>query len=170
MSAFRIRHLEPRDAADLQDLASDPSVYGNTLQLPFPSAATMAARMDKLLCDGRYQLVCETAEGRVVGSAGLWRLSESRLDHIAGFGINVHRDWQGRGVGKLLTAALLDLADNCLGLERIELMVYADNLRAQALYRRFGFVEEARLRAHSFRAGAYHDTLLMGRLRHDVRG
>ncbi|OQS11795.1 hypothetical protein B0T37_03605 [Chromobacterium violaceum] len=164
MSAFRIRHLEPDDAGDLRELAADASVYGNTLQLPFPSSATMASRMDKLLCAGRYQLVCETVDGKVVGSAGLWRFDEQRLAHIAGLGINVHRDWQGRGVGKLLMAALLDLADNWIGLQRIELMVYPDNLPAQALYRRFGFVEEARMRAHSFRDGAYHDVLLMGRL------
>lgn len=168
MSAFRIRHLEPRDAADLQELASDPSVYGNTLQLPFPSSATMAARMGKLLCAGRYQLVCEAADGKVVGSAGLWRVGAPGSGHVAGFGINVHRDWQGRGVGKLLTAALLDWADNWLDLTRIELTVYADNLRAQALYRHFGFVEEARMRAHSLRNGAYCDVLAMGRLRHGV--
>ena len=165
MSELRIRHLEPGDAADVQELASDPSVYGNTLQLPFPSSATMASRMDKLLCAGRYQLVCENAAGKVVGSAGLWRLDEARLEHIAGFGINVHRDWQRRGVGTLLMAATLDLADSWIGFERIELTVYPDNQAALALYRKFGFVEEARMRAHSFRNGAYHDALLMGRLR-----
>ncbi|KUM04037.1 GNAT family N-acetyltransferase [Chromobacterium subtsugae] len=167
MSELRIRHLEPADAADLQELASDPSVYGNTLQLPFPSSATMASRMGKLLCAGRYQLVCQNAAGKVVGSAGLWRLDEARLEHIAGLGINVHRDWQRRGVGTLLMAAMLDLADSWIGFERIELTVYPDNQAAQALYRKFGFVEEARMRAHSFRNGAYHDALLMGRLRPD---
>ncbi|AXE36937.1 GNAT family N-acetyltransferase [Chromobacterium phragmitis] len=165
VSEFSIRHLEAGDAADLCELASGASVYGNTLQLPFPSSATMAARMDKMLAAGRCQLVCENAAGKVIGSGGLWWFDEARLAHAAGFGINVHRDWQGRGVGKLLTAALMDGADGWLGLERIELTAYPDNRPALALYRRFGFVEEARLRAHSLRDGAYRDVLLMGRLR-----
>ncbi|AUH49919.1 GNAT family N-acetyltransferase [Chromobacterium sp. ATCC 53434] len=165
MSEFRIRHLEPDDAADLSELAADASVYGNTLQLPYPSAGAMAARVARQLGAGRYQLVCEAADGRVVASAGLWRFEEARLGHIGGLGINVHRDWQGRGAGKLLMAALLDLADNWIGLERLELTVYPDNAAALALYRRFGFVEEARLRAHSLRGGVYRDVLLLGRLR-----
>ncbi|MCD4486217.1 GNAT family N-acetyltransferase [Chromobacterium vaccinii] len=167
MSEFRIRHLEPGDAADLGELYADASVYGNTLQLPYPSEWKLGARMDGLLRAGRYQLACEAEGGKVVGSAGLWRFDDERLSHIAGLGIVVHRGWQGRGVGKLLMAALLDLADNWIGFERVELTVYPDNLAAQALYRRFGFVEEGRLRAHSFRNGAYHDALLMGRLRGD---
>ncbi|WP_434633428.1 GNAT family N-acetyltransferase [Chromobacterium sp. CV08] len=166
MNPFRIRHLEPDDAADLRELAADPSVYGNTLQLPYPSAGAMAARVARQLGAGRHQLVCE-ADGKVVGSAALWRFDEARLAHIGGLGINVHRDWQRRGAGRLLMAALLDLADNWIGLRRMELTVYPDNAAALALYRRFGFVEEARLRAHSLRDGAYRDVLLMGRLRGD---
>jgi putative acetyltransferase len=45
--------------------------------------------------------------------------------------------------------ALCDYADRWLGLLRLELGVYTDNLRAQALYRRFGFVEEGVQRAYA---------------------
>jgi putative acetyltransferase len=164
MSDYRIRHLEPEDAAALRELTADESVYGNTLQLPNPSLQMLERRFHRLLRPGRYQLICESASGEVLGHAGLWRFDEERLGHIGGLGIVVRRDWQGRGVGSALMAALTDLADNWLGLRRIELVVYADNLHAQALYRKFGFVEEARMRAHSLRGGAYHDSLLMGRL------
>ena len=35
--------------------------------------------------------------------------------------------WQGMGVGTALMRAALDLADNWLGLRRVELTIYADN-------------------------------------------
>ena len=43
---------------------------------------------------------------------------------------------------------LLDWADNWAGLLRVELGVYADNERAIALYRKFGFELEGCQRAH----------------------
>ncbi|OHX13035.1 GNAT family N-acetyltransferase [Chromobacterium sphagni] len=165
MSDYRIRHLEAADAAALSELMRDDSVYGNTLQLPHLSQQSLERNIHHLLRPGRWQLICESASGEVLGHAGLWRLDEPRLGHIAGLGIIVGRNWQGRGVGSALMAALMDLADNWLGLARIELTVYADNLQAQALYRKFGFVEEVRMKAHSLRNGVYEDSVLMGRLR-----
>ncbi|VEB44801.1 putative acetyltransferase YhhY [Chromobacterium violaceum] len=62
-------------------------------------------------------------------------------------------------------AAALEQADGWLGLRRIELTVFADNARAQGLYRKFGFVEEARMRAYALRDGVYQDVLAMARLK-----
>ena len=47
---------------------------------------------------------------------------------------------------------------------RIELEVYADNLRAQTLYQRFGFVQEGLHRCDALRDGEYVDSLSMARL------
>jgi putative acetyltransferase len=76
----------------------------------------------------------------------------------------VRDDWQGKGVGSALVRAELDLADNWLGLRRLELHVHADNARAIALYRRFGFEVEGTHRAYSLRDGVYVDSLSMARL------
>lgn len=59
--------------------------------------------------------------------------------------------------------SLCDYADRWLGLTRIELTVYTDNQRAQALYRRFGFVEEGVHRGFALRDGVYVDALSMAR-------
>ena len=76
------------------------------------------------------------------------------------------RRWfAGLGAADTLLAALIDTADNWLDIRRLELTVYADNAPAIRLYEGFGFVLEGRMRAHSYRAGAYVDTLLMARLR-----
>jgi L-phenylalanine/L-methionine N-acetyltransferase len=47
---------------------------------------------------------------------------------------------------------------------RLELDVFADNQRAIALYRKFGFVHEGTHQAYALRDGAYVDSLSMARL------
>lgn len=86
----------------------------------------------------------------------------------------VREDWQGRGVGTALMRAAIDLAERWLQLRRLELTVYPDNEPAIRLYRKFGFVEEGRMRGYAFRDGgyafrdgAYADAILMARLRPD---
>ena len=79
--------------------------------------------------------------------------------------MGVHDRFQGRGVGSALMAAMTDLADNWLGLHRIELTVYADNAPAVHLYEKFGFALEGTLRDFAYRNGAYVDAYAMARLR-----
>ncbi len=103
-------------------------------------------------------------EGKVVGSLGLERF-EGRRAHAATFGMAVHDDFTGRGVGTVLMQAMIDQADRWLGLTRLELTVWSDNDRAIALYERFGFEREGVLRAYAWRDGACVDALAMARLR-----
>jgi putative acetyltransferase len=77
----------------------------------------------------------------------------------------VHVDYQGMGIGSALMEAAMDLADNWLGLTRLQLEVYPDNPPAIALYRKFGFETEGLFRALAYRDGHYVDALVMGRLR-----
>ena len=73
--------------------------------------------------------------------------------------------WQGQGVGTRLLSAVLDVADNWMGLHRVELTVYADNQPALALYRRHGFEVEGHLRDYALRDGVFTDACSMARLR-----
>src|SRR5919197_1174122 len=79
-----------------------------------------------------HRLVAEL-DGRVVGLSGLHRGTGKRR-HSAAIGLGVHDEFQGRGIGRRLLEALLDLADNQLGLARVELEVMADNTHAIRLY------------------------------------
>jgi L-phenylalanine/L-methionine N-acetyltransferase len=105
-----------------------------------------------------------TVAGELVGNLGLTRFTRPRRAHVGEIGMGVRDDWQGKGVGSALLEAALDLADNWLGLRRIELHVHADNERAIALYRRFGFEPEGTHRAYAIRNGVYVDSLSMARL------
>lgn len=61
-------------------------------------------------------------------------------------------------------AAIVELADNWLGLRRIELTVWTDNARAIHLYEKFGFQHEGTHHQYARRAGELVDAHFMARL------
>lgn len=164
VKAILVRPLEPSDAADLQRLATARDVMHGTLQMPSRSRANVEKRYADVSDPGRHNYVAEI-DKRVVGMAGLMINAATRTRHSAELYIMVHDDFQGRGVGKALMQAIVELADDFIGLVRIQLEVNTDNARAIALYERFGFVREGRLRANVLRSGVLIDSYVMGRVR-----
>jgi putative acetyltransferase len=161
-----VRRACVADAPAFARSMSHPEVYPHLLQLPYADADQWRARLTELCAPGKADVILVAeAQGEVVGSAGLHPGGQSpRRRHAMMLGIHVEPAWQRRGVGGLLMRSLCELADGWLGLLRMELTVYADNHRAQALYRRFGFVEEGVHRAYALRDGTYVDALAMARL------
>jgi putative acetyltransferase len=165
-AALHVRRARVADAEAFARTLSHPEVYPHVLQLPYGDADQWRARLLETCALGKDDvvLVAET-DGQVVGIAGLHPVGKSpRRRHAMELGIHVDPAWQRRGVGSLLMQSLCDLADRWLGLLRLELCVYKDNHRAQALYRHFGFVEEGVYRAYAMRDGDYVDALAMARL------
>ena len=158
-----IRAAEPDDADDLAILFNCPGVVAGTLQLPFSSVEQRRERLAEPP-RGTHDLVA-VVDGRVVGMLGLHLELSARRRHAANFGMAVHDDFQGQGIGSALLQAMLDLADNWLGLRRVELFVYTDNQAAVHLYEKFGFQLEGTARGYGLRAGEYVDAFMMARLR-----
>lgn len=150
------------DVEALSRIYSGRSAYSQTLQLPFQSLEVWRKRL--MSNDDTQHSLVATVSGEVVGNLGLTRLTRPRRAHVGEIGMAVREDWQGKGVGAALMQAALELADNWLGLRRLELNVHADNARAIALYRKFGFEVEGTHRAYSVRNGVYVDSLSMARL------
>lgn len=157
-----VRAACAEDVPALCEMANEPGYRYGTLRPPFQTLEFTRHWFDGL--GGNDVLVVAELDGRVVGSAGLHRQT-GRRSHAGLIGMGVRDGWQRRGIGTALLRALVDCADNWLDIRRLELTVYADNAPAIALYERFGFELEGRMRAHSFRAGSYVDTLQMARLR-----
>lgn len=166
MTGLVIRRVEPADAEAIARMMGDPSVYPGLMQVPFPSVAAWAERLKTPPSDGSVDLfLIAERGGQAVGSAGLHpAATRLRRRHVAMLGISVVGPAQGQGVGSALMQALLDYADRWAGVTRVELQVYADNTRAIALYRKFGFVHEGTHRAYALRDGVYVDSLSMARL------
>ena len=162
---MQVRKARVADAECFARMMADPGVYPQLLQMPYGDADLWRQRLTEMCAAGKGDLLLVVeVGGQVAGSAGLHSTSASpRRRHAMGLGIQVQPRWQGRGVGALLMQSLCDYADRWLGLTRIELTVYTDNQRAQALYRRFGFVEEGVHRGYALRDGVFVDALSMAR-------
>ena len=106
----------------------------------------------------------ENGESKIVGTITLHVSENSRLRHSGSIGIMVHKEYQGRGIGKKLMATIIDLSDNWLMLKRLELGVFIDNTRALNLYKSFGFEIEGTKKCAAIRNGKYVDEYIMGRI------
>ena len=158
-SHFVIRAVRPDDIAAIADLRRQPQVMRYTPAMPSDRPVDYFARWGK----DDHVLVAEL-DGRVVGYGNI-SVRDGKRRHSAWLGIAVHDEFAGRGAGQLLMKALLELADQWIGLIRVDLEANADNERAIAMYRRFGFVEEGRQKKAYFTDGAYVDNVIMARVR-----
>ena len=163
-AAVTVRGLEERDHQAVHDILASDAVIEGTMRVPYSPLRSTTSRLEPK--DGVHLLVAEL-EGRVVGFAELIRPpSQPRHAHVAELNmVCTHPDFGGRGVGRALTEAVIDLADNWLNLRRLGLIVFADNPRAIGLYEKLGFEHEGVMREFGFKRGQYLDAVVMGRLR-----
>jgi len=157
-----VRPLRPGDAEAFHALQNGPAVMRGHAYAPYRTLDETRQQLEKLVPSTVYigAWIGET----LIGQVGL-DPQKTRRSHVGQIGISVRDGWQRRGIGRHLLAQVLDLADNWLGLRRLELHVFADNEAAIALYRQCGFEVEARFRGSVLREGVLVDSFLMGRLR-----
>lgn len=158
-----IRHSEPEDYGAVHLVYSSPNAMAGTLELPFSSEQAWREKLSRRQDDNVTLVAC--VGGEIVGHLALVPYTNPRTRHSGHFGIAVRDDWRGKGVGTELMRAALDLADNWLGLTRLDLRVYVDNASAIALYERFGFEREGTHRRFALRNGEYVDAHVMARLK-----
>ncbi len=133
MHPIKIRHSESKDANAIRDIFSGKHAYSGTLQLPYPLLSFWESRYETTP-PGIYRLVAEI-NGELVGHIHFEVCQNPRRKHVASFGMAVKDSCCGKGVGSKLLAAIIDLAENWLNIERIELTVYTDNEAAIGLYK-----------------------------------
>lgn len=110
--------------------------------------------------DVQQSFVAVDAEGMIIGNLGI----ELHGYGVAELGMMVSSEWRGRGVGSALLTAAIDWARS-IGAHKVALQHWPTNERAAALYEKFGFVEEGRLRRHyRRRSGEVWDAVVRGLL------
>ncbi|HIY66911.1 MAG TPA: GNAT family N-acetyltransferase [Candidatus Agrococcus pullicola] len=102
------------------------------------------------------------AEDELVGHITLWGITPR--ERIGTLAIIIGPDHVGQGYGPEATNLMIDYGFLELGLNKIELQVWAFNDRAIRAYERSGFVREGVRRAATFHDGRFHDQVLMGML------
>ena len=134
----------------------------------FPSSRTDEARwldQQTSYTRGEYQFAIELLEtGEMIGRCGLIRVDWK--NRWAELGIMIGpREYRGRGYG---TDALQTLCRFCfdeMNLHKLKMSVIDFNGQALGCYEKCGFSREGVLRGEVFREGAYHDVIVMGRIK-----
>ena len=161
-----LRSAAPSDAAAMIEFLrmSNGQTY---FMMRYPEEITLTEDEEKtILKNWEVQpnklLLLALIDGKIVGSCGITPVAEHlKTKHRGQFGISVIQDYWGLGIGSLLLQEILSFAKKN-GIEQVELGVYSDNLRAQKLYERFGFIEWGRLpNAYKLKDGSYRDGINM---------
>ena len=159
MAEVEVRPATEADVEAALDVFLEVVAEGRWLGTEAPvDRAERAERWRASLADPHRVMLVAVDDGRVVGHLGL----EMAGYGVASLGMAVAPASRGRGVGSALLAEAVATARR-LGAHKVALQVWPHNAAALALYRRFGFAEEGRLRRHYPRAnGELWDAVVMG--------
>jgi len=160
---MRIEQLDPEQterflAYRTAALSADPGSF--RFAVSDDMAVGVEAWRTRLSTD-HVVVVCK--DGQWVGVGRVMRLTGTKLAHKGLiWGMHVVPQERGSGAAKLIMTALIDHTRGRM--RQLQLTVMADNARAIAFYRRFGFEQYGSELASVSRNGGYADELLMWRL------
>ncbi|HCW52622.1 MAG TPA: GNAT family N-acetyltransferase [Clostridium sp.] len=110
-------------------------------------------------------MIAAFIDGELAGNAGLTCVRNlKKINHRAEFGISIKQKFWNKGIGNILISHIIDEAKE-MGYEQIELGVYSDNKKAQALYKKYGFEVWGSIKnAYKLKDGTYSDEIIMGKI------
>jgi RimJ/RimL family protein N-acetyltransferase len=164
-----IRKATPNDAPALIEqvrlLTEEPDV-----DIPLgPGEFTLTEEQERQVlaeyaaAENSVFLVAE-ADGTIVGMLNCQGGKRKAARHVATLGMSVRKEYRNQGVGGKLMEHAVAWAKETGVVTRIELAVYARNVRAIHLYERFGFVVEGQRQRVVRHGDVYLDDLLMAML------
>ena len=165
---MHIRRAEPTDVAAIttiynQGIEDRLATLETELRTPEERAEWLAAR------GPRHPVLVAVVDGVVAGWASLNRFNpRPAYDHVADFSIYIERGWRGRGVGRRLLAALVDLARE-LRYHKMVLAAFPFNPAGVSLYERLGFTTVGVYREQGLLDGKWVDVIVMERVFADSR-
>ncbi len=152
-----------RDA--MRDLRNLESVRQFIISQDVVTAQEHANWLASLEGNRKKQVFAVMLADRLVGQANLsLNDSESRE---AEWGFFVDPALRGRGIARNMLCALLAMAFDKMGLQKINASVLDHNVASLELHKRFGFTEEGRRSRHSNVNGAWRDLVLYGMTREE---
>lgn len=165
--ALTIRGLHNDDWESLFPLWHINEVLANSVDLPYMSEETFRERFGSSPAN-QQTLIAEiglpSGRKRVIG-LGWLQVFQQRRRHSGSISMVMYPEYRASADEEVLLCALIDLADNWLGLRRLEMTVYVDDQHRIALLQRHGFEIEATMRRYALRGGAACDAHIMARLR-----
>ena len=161
MNPVTIRQISQDDIeslhACLDNVARERKYLGFTQAVPMEELRKSLAKDMEL---GVIRLVA-LDDSKVVGWCHIRPDRWEGFTHASWLGMGVLKEYRSQGIGRALLHQALAEARN-RGLERVELSVFASNLTAIRLYKKFKFEIEGRKKRARKIDGSYDDIIVMG--------
>lgn len=112
--------------------------------------------------------IVQEGEDEILGLVSL--VSTDYINQSAEFHIMIgEKENQGCGIGTFAAKEMLNHAFYNMNLQRVELTVLEDNVRAQRLYEKIGFIREGVKRKAKFKNGKFVNMLIYAILREEFK-
>jgi ribosomal protein S18 acetylase RimI-like enzyme len=167
---YTIRRAEPLDAAGYIGLIKGVLRETPRVDTPYapdefnPSVERIRDRIIEVRSSDNSLFLVAQAGRNMVGAltCGGGTLKADR--HMTALGVYVAKPWREQGIGSALMEQALEWAKVSPVVERVELEVFAQNVRAIHLYEKYGFEHEGRKRRLYYQNGEPMDMLMMALL------
>lgn len=162
-----LRALRVSDVEEVFALRADPAVMQH-VNRPLATSLQDAEALIATVNDGVaantsiHWAITRKGDDRFIGLIGFWRIVK---EHDLGeLGYMLARAHWGQGLTSEAIAAVLPVGFGTLGMHRVEAITRPVNRASIRALEKNGFVQEATLRDAVFFNGAFHDSMVFGRL------
>ncbi|GEC87928.1 GNAT family N-acetyltransferase [Brevibacillus brevis] len=161
-----IRFVRIEDAAAILSLQRDvvcedeffiavPEEFNKTME-------QQLAWIQSIIDNDRETILVAEINGELAGMVVFASPARKRLSHTGSITMMIQKAHRNKGIGKVLLKELLAWAEQHPLIEKVSLGVFSNNLRAIALYKSLGFVEEGRkVKEFKLAENEYVDDVLM---------
>jgi len=106
-------------------------------------------------------LLVALIKGQIVAVSNVHSTYKRRGRHMGELGISIAKDYWSKGIASTIMRYIIQWAEQNTIVEKLTLDVLDSNVKAIALYEKFGFKQEGLLKKASIVDGQYHDLLKM---------
>lgn len=149
--------------AEIQDIPEVLKIYNHGIEERIATFETrLRTEVDiKAWLDSGYPFVISQIEGRVISFAVTFPYSSRECYlGIAEFSVYVHKDYRGKGIGKLTMQYLLDQCER-KGFWKLVSRVFSENVNSRKMLRSTGFREVGIYEKHGKLDGIWRDTVIV---------
>lgn len=126
------------------------------------SRTDQEAFLERALLHPKSFFMIAIHNARVIATSDFVGYKDSKRGHRGAFGISVHQDYRGEGIGKRMMEIIIHEASKFPELKFIELDVMEPNLPAFEMYKKFGFeVVHTTPRAYQLSEGNFVSNVMM---------
>ncbi|PRX29793.1 RimJ/RimL family protein N-acetyltransferase [Orenia metallireducens] len=164
---IRLREYQSSDFEDIRGWVINPEITGYLSDIflyPNSEKDTRDFLNKAMSNEWTGFVIADIEDGDYIGQIDFVNLDLKNGYGVLGLVIGDNENL-GKGLGSEALDLILDFAFNQLRLNRVELVCWEYNHRAQRSYEKVGFVKEGIRRQKRYRNGKYHDEICYGILK-----